>query len=262
MASFAPLVEVKKLRVERDQIILNQIDWTVCPGEHWVILGANGSGKTSLINVLAGYLMPTSGTIKVLGQEYGKTNWQLIRQKIGLISTSLAQHIQPEETALSIVASGKKAIINLWKNPSPKEIKQARQILRQMDCFHLAQRSWALLSQGERQRILIGRALMANFALLFLDEPCAGLDPVARENFLQFIEKLTHPKSAPALVLITHHVEEIAPGFTHCLLLKKGRVLAKGTKSKTLSSKILSLCFQIPIKLSYKKNRYQLQLKR
>lgn len=229
--------------------------------QQWVILGANGSGKTSLIKALTGYLMPTAGTIKVLGQEYGQTDWQLIRQKIGLVSNSLAQHIQPDETALSIVASGKKAIINLWKNPSSQEIKQAQQILRKIGCSYLTQRIWSFLSQGERQRVLIGRALMANFSLLFLDEPCAGLDPVAREKFLTFIETLLRNQKKLHLVLITHHVEEIISSFTHALLLRQGKVIASGKKIAVLTDGFLTQTFQHPLKIQKKKGRYSMPLK-
>jgi iron complex transport system ATP-binding protein len=254
------IIQVKNLCIERDRKILRGINWTLRQGQQWVILGANGSGKTSLLNALTGYLTPTSGVIQILGNEYGQANWQDIRKKIGFVSVSLAQQIQPDETALSIVVSGKKAIINLWKSPSREELNHAKKILRQTQCAHLEQRTWSILSQGEKQRLLIGRALMANFAILFLDEPCAGLDPVARENFLQFIEKLLRKRHAPHLVFITHHIEEITKHFTHVLLLKNGRVLTQGKKQSVLTSKNLSSCFHKELKIIQKNERYQIRL--
>ncbi|MBX7158485.1 MAG: ABC transporter ATP-binding protein [Verrucomicrobiae bacterium] len=254
------IIQIKKLCVERDRKILRNINWTIHQDQQWVILGANGSGKTSLLNTITGYLVPTSGAIQVFDNEYGQTNWQDIRKKIGLVSASLAQRIQPDETALFVVASGKKAIINLWKSPSRKELNHARKILRQIQCAHLEQCAWNILSQGERQRVLIGRALMANFAILFLDEPCAGLDPVARENFLKFIEKLLHKRQAPYLVFITHHIEEITKHFTHVLLLKNGSVLNQGKKQSMLTSKNLSSCFNKKLNVIHKNGHYQIRL--
>ena len=141
---------------------------------------------------------------------------------------------------------------------TPQDRRAAMQFLRQTECLHLAERPWRVLSQGERQRILIGRALMAKPRLLILDEPCAGLDPVARENFLQFIQRLGRQKNAPALVLVTHHVEEIMPVFTHVLILKDGRVLAAGGKRQVLNSRNLGKAFGVRMKLAVAKERYAL----
>ncbi|MEZ5405045.1 MAG: ATP-binding cassette domain-containing protein [Verrucomicrobiia bacterium] len=254
------IIQIKNLCVERNRKILRNINWAIYPGQQWTILGANGSGKTSLINAITGYLVSTSGIIRVFDHEYGQTNWQDIRKKIGLVSASLAQQIQPDETALSVIASGRKAIINLWKSPSRNELSLAKKILRQIQCTHLEQRPWNILSQGERQRVLIGRALMANFAILFLDEPCAGLDPVARENFLKFIEKLLQKRHAPHLVLITHHIEEITKHFTHVLLLKNGSVLLQDRKQNVLTSKNLSSCFNKKLKIIKKNGHHQIRL--
>ncbi len=212
-------------------------------GERWVILGSNGSGKTSLLSALTGYLTPTAGTIELLGQRYGRSNWPELRKRIGLVSSSLRQMMNDSEPALSAVISGKHAMIDCWKKSSPGDRAAARRLLRLMDCGALADRPWLFLSQGERQRVLIGRALMAEPELLILDEPCAGLDPVAREHFLQFLERLAKTPRSPALVLVTHHVEEITPAFTHVLLLKEGRILAAGRKNALLNSKRLGETF-------------------
>src|SRR5690606_35551682 len=163
--------------------------------EHWVILGANGSGKTSLLSALTGYLMPTAGEISVLGHRYGETDWRELRTRIGIVSSSVRQMMAEEEPALEIVVSGKYAVIDFWGRPKKADRSRARQILKQIECSHLAERPWRVLSQGERQRILIGRSLMASPKLLILDEPCAGLDPAAREHFLGFIERLGRRKS-------------------------------------------------------------------
>lgn len=153
-------------------------------------------------------------------------------------------------------------MINYWGDfPSEKKAR-AKAILKQVECAGLAEREWRYLSQGERQRVIIGRALMADFKLLLLDEPCAGLDPVARERFLQFLGRLSKRKGAPTLVLVTHHVEEIQPFFSHVLLMKSGRVLAAGPIKTVLTSKNLSAAFGVSVKLTADQKRYQLTLAR
>lgn len=236
--------------------ILQGINWEIKPGQHWVVLGANGSGKTSLLSALTGYLTPTKGHITVLRQTYGRSDWRKLRLQIGLVSSSIRQLMAESEPALESVVSGKRAVIDWWGGMSRTEKKEGLKILQQIGCVHLADRPWAFLSQGERQRVLIGRALMARPRLLILDEPCAGLDPAAREHFLQWLDQLGRRKESPALVLVTHHVEEIMPVFTHALILSKGRVLASGPKSKVLTTKTLSKAFATRLRLRRSRGRY------
>jgi iron complex transport system ATP-binding protein len=253
------ILEVSNLRIERDStVILNNVSWRVQAGEHWVILGANGSGKTSLLSALTGYLMPTAGEISLLGETYGQSDWRELRKKIGLVSSSVRQMMADDEPALETVASGKYAMIDFWGRLTRGEKIQARKLLKQIECEYLAERPWRVLSQGERQRVLIGRALMAKPRVLILDEPCAGLDPAAREYFLQFLQRLGARKNSPTLVLVTHHVEEIMPVFSHLLVLKNGKVLAVGKKSFALNSKNLSGAFNAPMQLQRTGNRYAL----
>ena len=252
-----PILEVADLRIERGgTVILRDVDWRVQPGEHWVILGANGSGKTSLLSALTGYLMPTGGEVSVLGETYGESDWRELRKKIGLVSSSVRQMMADDEPALETVASGKYAMIDFWGWLTRGEKNQALKLLRQIECEYLAARPWGVLSQGERQRVLIGRALMAKPHVLILDEPCAGLDPAAREHFLQFLQRLGAQKNSPTLILVTHHVEEIVPVFSHVLFLKGVGVLASGKKSEVLNSRTLSAAFAAQIKLQRSHNRY------
>jgi iron complex transport system ATP-binding protein len=254
-----PVLEVSGLRVQRGRtVILDDVSWRVDRGQHWVILGANGSGKTSLLNALTGYVTPSAGEIALLGQHYGQSDWRELRKKIGLVSSSIRQLMADDEPALESVISGKYAMIDLWGRTTARDRTAARRILAQIECPHLAERPWSVLSQGERQRVLIGRALMARPRLLILDEPCAGLDPAAREHFLQFLQRLGRRAKAPTLVLVTHHVEEIVPVFSHVLILKDGRVLAAGRKSAVLATKLLSRAFAARLRLEEKKNRYSL----
>ena len=239
-------------------MILDGVDWAVRHGEHWAILGANGSGKTSLLSGLTGYMTPTAGRITVLGRTFGRADWRELRLHIGLVSSSIRQMMANDEPALFTVASGKYAMIDFWGKLTRQDQAQAERILRQIECARLARRTWQVLSQGERQRVLIGRALMARPALLILDEPCAGLDPVAREHFLHFIERLGRVRNAPTIVLVTHHVEEIMPVFSHVLLLREGRVLAVGVKEEVLTSANLARTFDCPMKLRQSNARYTL----
>ena len=170
--------------------------------------------------------------------------------------------MMPEnETALATVVCGKYAMIDFWGTAAPGDARAARAILKTVEAAHLASREWAVLSQGERQRVLIGRALMARPRLLILDEPCAGLDPVSREKFLLFLQRLGSNPDGPALVLVTHHVEEITPAFSHALLLREGTAVAAGTKTAVLSSVNFSLTFGTPLRLQCRNHRYRLDLK-
>lgn len=253
-----PIIEVAGLRVDRDALILDAVDWRVEAGQHWVILGANGSGKTSLLSVLTGYLAPTAGTISVLGETYGHADWRELRTRIGLVSSSIRQLMPPHENALNAVASGRRAMIGMWGKVGEADSRRAAEILREVEAEYLSERPWRFLSQGERQRVLIGRALMADPRLLVLDEPCAGLDPVAREHFLAFVERLLSRPNAPTLVLVTHHVEEIVAGFSHVLVLRAGKVLAAGFRESVLTSATLSRAFEAPVRLAADGGRYSL----
>jgi iron complex transport system ATP-binding protein len=253
-----PVIAISQLTVERDAPILNAVDWAVAHGEHWVILGANGSGKTSLLSTLTGYMPPTTGAIAVLGETYGRSDWRELRKRIGICSSSIHHLMEGHETALSSVISGRHAMVGMWGEIRDDERRQALKILRQVEAEKIRDRPWRFLSQGERQRVLIGRALMARPELLILDEPCAGLDPVAREHFVQFLERLARSKGAPTLVLVTHHVEEIMPAFSHVLILKDGAVLAAGPKAKILTSGTLSRAFHAPVRLRRQRGRYAL----
>lgn len=235
-----------------DRTILQDLNWTINKGEHWVILGANGSGKTSLLNILLGYLTTTTGEV-----EFGHENpadfetWDAAKRRIGFVSSSIGHQIEYDEPASDVVLSGRYGMINYWARRTPKADREdAAKVLRRIEAGHLADQAWSWLSQGERQRILVGRALMTpRLALMILDEPCAGLDPVARENFLTFLHRFGDRKNAPPMVLVTHHVEEISPHFTHCLVLKEGQTLASGPIRKTLNSGVLSEAFGAPVTL-------------
>ncbi|MGZ4975270.1 MAG: ABC transporter ATP-binding protein, partial [Limisphaerales bacterium] len=225
------------------------------------VLGANGSGKTSLLSALTGYLTPSSGTIQLFNETFGQTDWRELRKRVGMVSSSIRQLIHEEDTAVDVVVSGKDAMIGSWGKVTAADRKRGLSLLKQIECENLVERPWAVLSQGERQRVLIGRALMANPALLILDEPCAGLDPVARERFLSFIQRLGMQKNSPTLVLVTHHVEEIMPTFSHVLMLKEGRVFTAGKKGSVLNSKNFSALFDERIRLAKNSRRYTLHFK-
>jgi iron complex transport system ATP-binding protein len=236
--------------------ILRGVDWRVLPGEHWAILGPNGCGKTSLLKSITGYLSPTSGEISLLGETYGESDWRELRLLIGIVTSALQASIPSAETALETVVSGRYAQLDLWASPTRREIAVARRLLAFVGCSALVRREWAHLSQGERQRVLIARALMARPRLLILDEPCAGLDPVAREEFLKFLQATARRRRGPALVLVTHHAEEIMPAFTHALLMREGRVFASGPKLRVVTTRNLSRAFGARVAVRRARGRY------
>ena len=256
-----PVLQVSDLTVQRGATrILDSITWSIARGEHWVVLGSNGSGKTSLLSALTGYLSATRGEIAVLGRKYGASDWRELRKEIGLVSSSVRQMMPDAEPALTSVVSGKYAMIDYWGRMKAEDRAAAARILRQIEASHLADRPWLVLSQGERQRVLIGRALMARPRLLILDEPCAGLDPVAREHFLDFLERLGRRRGGPAMILVTHHVEEIMPVFTHALLLRDGRVTAAGKRTAVLTAARLSEVFGATVRIRAHAGRYALEV--
>lgn len=256
------VLDIDGLGIRRNGIfILKNVQWQVRRGEHWTILGANGSGKTSLLAALTGYMNATTGRFKVLGLEFGRADWRALRTRVGIVSSSLRQLMADGEPAIETVASGEDASIDRWGPTPPSLARKARAKLKHVGCENLALRTWACLSQGERQRVLIARALMADPDALILDEPCAGLDPAAREHFLDFIQALTQKQNGPTLILVTHHVEEIMPGFTHVLSLKNGRVLEAGPKKQILNDALLSATFSCSAKLRREGGRYALRVK-
>lgn len=250
-----PLLKVSQLGViQGNTTILKHVDWTVSKGEHWAILGANGSGKTSLLAAIMLYLTPTSGEVECMGANYGEADWQEeVRSKIGMVSSALTRRVPADEPVIETVLSGATSQLGYWTRARKVDARSARACLRKMGVQTLESRTWGALSQGERQKVFIARALMAKLSLLILDEPCAGLDPVAREHFLQSLRKLAVRRAAPGLVLVTHHVEEIFPEISHVLILHKGTVLAAGEKQAVLNSKNLSVAFDATVRLSKSK---------
>jgi iron complex transport system ATP-binding protein len=257
----APVLQLQNLHITRSgNPILRSLNWQVLPGEHWVILGPNGSGKSSLLSALAGYLTPTDGSCSVLGETFGESDWRDLRLHLGIVSATAASMVPPEETALYTVAAGKNAQFGLWGDPTPTQHREALRLLRLAEAGALANRPWEALSQGEKQRVLIARALILKPKILILDEPCAGMDPLARESFLAFVGRLLSLPKQPSVVLVTHHVEEIVPGFTHALLLKRGEVLHSGPLKSTLNSTTLGQLFDTPVRLRQNRSRYQLAI--
>jgi iron complex transport system ATP-binding protein len=258
-----PLLELADVRITRGRTqILRGVDWRVAAGEHWAILGANGSGKTTLLKALTGYMPPTTGEISLLGARYGKTDWRELRLHVGVVMSAFIAAIPPAETALDTVVSGKYAQLDLWHAGTAADRRAARRLLGAVGLEYLATREWLYLSQGERQRVLIARALMARPRLLILDEPCAGLDPVAREKFLRFIDALARRRRGPALLLVTHHVEEIMPAFSHALLIRRGGVVAAGPCGGVLTAANLAATFGAPLRLRRAAGRYQITFPR
>lgn len=255
-----PVLRVAGIEFRRGRPILKGIDWTVAPGENWCILGPNGCGKSSLINIITGYDSATSGSIEIDGARFGDDDWREVRKRVGIVASTLTTLLESGEHVLEVIASGRDAKLNLWEIPPAALVKEARALLKRMGCGYLAGGLWGPLSQGEKQKVLICRALMAQFRVLILDEPCAGLDPVAREQFLHWMQTLITKPAAPSLVMVTHHVEEILPSITHVLMLRDGRVLAAGSKKTVLTSTNLSTLYGSPVKISRVKDRYYLRL--
>ncbi|MDO4911837.1 MAG: ABC transporter ATP-binding protein [Corynebacterium sp.] len=238
--------------------LVGPLDWVVNEGERWIVFGPNGAGKTTLFRIASAVEFPSTGTARVLGEQFGKTNMADLRAMIGFSSAALAQRIPDEETVNDLVLSAGYAILGRWREQYNEEDTERRDlILRQTGVAHLAERTWGTLSEGEKKRVLIARALMADPELLLLDEPAAGMDLGAREDLVAYLGRLARNPKSPALVMVTHHVEDIPAGFTHALILGAGKVIAQGPLETTLTGENLTKAFGgQPIALEKVSGRY------
>lgn len=250
--------------VRNRRTILNGVNWDIRAGQHWAVLGLNGSGKTSLLNILNGYHWPTKGTVDILGKRLGTVDVKELRSHIGWVSASLADKIvegNPSELVLNIVMGGRHGSIGLWAQSDNETLSAAREALAMVGCENFEDKPYYVLSQGQKQRVLLARAMISKLDLLVLDEPCTGLDIVGRELLLSNVEQLGERKDGPALIYVTHHTEEIMPCITHVLLLKDGSVAAVGPKEEVLQSSVLSSCFGIDVDVAWHRDRIWTSLK-
>lgn len=239
-----------------DKMLLDGVDWQVRKGEHWVLYGLNGAGKTSLLSLINAYFFPTTGKVTVLGMEFGKTYLaEKLRSQIGFVSSSIQQKLPPQDNAYEVVLSGAYASLGLHQETTEEIDQKGVEILRELGCLEYANRNYHTLSQGEKQRVLIGRALMADPALLILDEPTSGLDFIAREELLESIATIAEKPGGPTIIYVTHHIEEILPEFNKTLLLKDGKVFAAGETDKLINSEQFSEFFGMPVTIVWNNER-------
>src|SRR5215831_13717727 len=241
--------------------ILDDVDWQVAPNERWVILGANGAGKTTLLRVAALYLHPSTGTVDVLGERLGRADVRALRERIAFSSPALAARLEPSMTAAEVVMTARyAALAPWWHQYSDGDRARARELLREWRCEALASHTFPTLSAGERQRVLLARSLMNEPGIVLLDEPTAGLDVGGREELVADLTAWARDPARPPMVLVTHHLEEIPPGFTHALVLKGGKVLANGPISETLTSAIVSDAFELRLHVESSNGRFTARL--
>lgn len=243
--------------------IIKNVTWEVHKGEHWVLLGLNGSGKTSLLKIITGYIWPMHGTVSVFGRRFGQTNLQNVRKKIGLMSPHIEEQFlhRSNDTVLDIILSGKHASIGIYETIHDEDIERAEQLLHQLHIGTLKEREFCTLSQGEKRKVMLARALMPKPALLILDEPCTGLDLLAKEELLDSIEQMAKEEDGPTLLYVTHHIEEIVPSITHAMLIASGETAAQGRKKEVLTESTLEKTFHLPISLEWENERPWIRVK-
>ncbi|MCF6386931.1 ABC transporter ATP-binding protein [Mycobacterium sp. MBM] len=252
------LIDFAKVSLRRGgKTLVGPINWAVELDERWVVIGPNGAGKTSLLRIAAAIEHPSSGTAFVLGERLGRTDMAELRSRVGLSSSALSQRIPDDELVRDLVVSAGYAVLGRWREHyDDVDYEQAVDMLESVGAEHLAMRTYGTLSEGERKRVLIARSLMTDPELLLLDEPAAGLDLGGREELVARLADLAADPDAPAIVLVTHHVEEIPPGFSHCLLLSEGSVVGAGLLTEVLTAENLSAAFGQSIALDYLDGRY------
>lgn len=237
--------------------LLANITWQVELDERWVVIGPNGAGKTTLMRLAAAEEYPSKGKAWIMGERIGRTDMRDLRAMIGISSAALAHRIPEQEIVFDLIVSAGYAILGRWREEyDGLDLDRAHEILEQVGALHLAKRRWGTLSEGERKRVMIARALMANPELLLLDEPTAGMDLGGREDLVGYLGDLALDADAPATVMITHHVEEIPDGFTHAMLLDEGEVVAQGLLEDVITSENLTKTFHQPIQVDRLDGRY------
>ncbi len=242
--------------------LVHDVDWAVELDERWVVLGPNGAGKTTLMRLAAAELHPTTGTVDVLGERLGRVNVFELRTRIGISSAALGLRLPEDETVADVVLSAGYGVMGRWRERyEPVDTGRAEYLLEAMGVRALAHRTYGTLSEGERKRTLIARALMTDPELLLLDEPTAGLDLGGREDLVGRLARLAMDPDAPASVLVTHHVEEIPPGYTHGLLVREGGVVASGLLDDVLTDENLTETFGLPLSVQRRRGRYSAWLR-
>jgi len=252
------LIDFRNVSLQRDgHVLVGPLDWAVELDERWVIIGPNGAGKTSLLRIAAAAEHPSTGVAFVLGERLGRVDVSELRARIGLSSSVLAQRVPTDEVVRDLVVSAGYAVLGRWRERyEDVDYRRAIDMLESLGAEHLAERTYGTLSEGERKRVLIARSLMTDPELLLLDEPAAGLDLGGREELVARLTDLAADPDAPALVLVTHHVEEVPPGFSHCLLLSEAQVVASGLLPDVLTAENLSTAFGQEIALDVVDGRY------
>src|SRR6266545_82263 len=252
------VVELADVSVVRGTTrLVDGVDWVIEDSDRWVVIGPNGAGKTTLLQILAAQLYPTAGLVGLLGEVVGAVDVFELRPRIGLTSAALADRLPRSEKVSDVVVSASYGVVGRWREEYDEtDHKRAAGLLDELGIGHLTERTFGTLSEGERKRVQIARALMTDPELMLLDEPAAGLDLAGREQLVRALGGIAVDASAPSIVLVTHHVEEIPPGFTHALLLREGRVVRSGPIGEALDSASLSEAFGLPLQLERNGERY------
>jgi len=254
----APVVELADVSVVRGgATLLDSITWTIDESDRWVVIGPNGAGKTTLLQILSANLHPSAGMAGILDEVLGAVDVFELRPRIGVTSAALADRIPRGESVGNVVVSAAYAVLGRWhESYDVSDLTRAASLMAQLRVGHLGKRTFGTLSEGERKRVQIARALMTDPELLLLDEPAAGLDLAGRESLVETLAEIVADEAAPATVLVTHHLEEIPPGMTHALLLKQGRVVAAGPIEQTLTDELMSETFDLPLEISHAGGRW------
>jgi iron complex transport system ATP-binding protein len=252
------VIELADVSVVREtNRLLNHVTWQVEDDERWVVLGPNGAGKTTLLQIVSANLYPTDGVVGILGEVVGTVDVFELRPRIGLTSAALADRIPNHERVGDVVVSAAYAVIGRWREVYDElDHDRARRLLDEVGAGHLVDRTFGTLSEGERKRVQIARALMTDPELLLLDEPAAGLDLAGREDLVQTLATIALDETSPATVLVSHHVEEIPPGFSHVLLLRDGEIVESGPLPATLTEENLARTFGLPLQLDRAGDRF------
>ena len=252
------LVDMRDVEFVRGgRTLVGPVTWQVELDERWVVIGPNGAGKTTLIRMASAQEFPSAGTVFILGERVGATDMRDLRAAIGVTSSAVAQRVPEDEKVGDLVVSAGYAILGRWREDYDEmDYQQALEVLEQVGAIHLMDRRWGTLSDGEKKRVLVARAVMTNPELLILDEPAAGMDLGGREDLLGFLGDLAMDPDAPAIVMITHHLEEIPAGFTHAMLLDEGEVVAQGLIDDVLTSENVSRAYHQPIEVTNDDGRY------